>query len=306
MRILASLAITMAVAVALWGPVYLEAKPWTGARPVEGGMGYEHVYLGAARAVRAGGSPYQVAGYTYPPFLAEALALLDERHAAALWRALVLVSAAVMAWASACQWRAPWGAQAAVAVGLLIFPWTTECLETAQVQLPAGACFAVCLLALRHERPWASGLALAVGLLVKPSCLCWAPMLALGPTRTQARAGTLACAIVAVAAPWIALSYDGGYLAMMRGEAFRAWVADAQNLAPLAGAYWRWSWISPVAVSMLAAGAWAFRRGRADDRRFVQVAPLVALAVLPLVWGYTLTMLYPAVVAWVDEAREKP
>ena len=131
-------------------------------------------------------------------------------------------------------------------------------------------------------------------------------MLALGPTRTQARAGTLACAIVAVAVPWIVLAYDGGYLAMMRGEAFRAWVADAQNLAPLAGAYWRWSWISPVAVSMLAAGAWAFRRGRADDRRFVQVAPLVALAVLPLVWGYTLTMLYPAVVAWVDEAREKP
>ena len=302
MRSIASLAVTVAAVIAIWGPVYLEAKPWTGAVPVEGGMGYEHVYLGAARAVRAGGSPYQVTGYTYPPTIAWSLALLDERHAAALWRALVLVSAGLMGWAAASQLDAPWGAQAALAVYLgAVAPWTVECLETAQAQLPAGAAFACSLLALRRGRGWLAGGLLAGGLLLKPSCLGWPIMLMFGSSPTQAKAGTLATAVLVVAFPVLAFAHGGGYLEMMYGGAFRAWVADAQNLAPLAGAYWRLG-LSPIIPTALLAAWWIGRERQVGDRGFILAAPWLALAVLPLVWGYTLTLLYPGLVAAADVA----
>lgn len=190
-----------------------------------GGPDFEGSFLGAARAIRAGTSPYDVVGYVYSPFVALILVpLADVPWARTAWTVALLVAALLACFAVATAAvrpdppdRGTPGARLslhrpavfAFAAATLMLSWTFSLeLWMGQVDVLVLLAVALAMLATARQRRGASGLALGVAALVKtwPAGLgLWLLRRPLRPRRRE-WVGVLVAAALALA---LALAVGG-------------------------------------------------------------------------------------------------
>lgn len=134
----------------------------------------EDFFLPAARAVRAGGSPYEVVGYLYSPFVALLLApVADASWAVGGWTVLLLALALASCWMGAQasahrSGRVGRAAVFAVAAVSLLSSWAlTMELWQGQVHLFVLAAVTLAMLATTRGLRGVAGTALAVAGMVK-------------------------------------------------------------------------------------------------------------------------------------------
>lgn len=205
-------------AVPPWRGRWLEVGAWSGAVAIAAallqrrldvslaaGNGYDllHCFVPAARAVAAGGDPYAVACYVYPPVLADALAPVADLPDLRVWwtvGSLALGVGAIAVSAIAYRrrlvgWRMP--LFAAYAVVTLLWTWPI----TREFQIGGTNLILLVLLAAAaaaHRRPALSGASIAGAALVKTWPAALGLWLVRRGARTRLRAVVVSVLVVAV------------------------------------------------------------------------------------------------------------
>lgn len=288
-------------------------------------------YLAAARALAAGGSPFVVHGFDYPPLLAFVvlpLAPFDQLTARWLWFAVGQAALLAAAWAT---WRAAGGGRQAalavaatwslggtVAVNLAVgqaTPLLVAAIAAALALLPrrpaaAAAWVAVAaalklwpglLLAAWLARPWRRGLVVGavVFVLLTAGPIAWLTASGRSPALPQTSgywAGTPAPGNVSLPAAVLRLidpPAAGG------GELPITWTSGYSTAAVLPAPWQRAVAVAAGALLVLAAGgallAPALAAGRAPSRLAVASLAGVAVAASPIGWYHYQVAHFPAI-----------
>lgn len=296
----------------------------------------EHFYEPAIERAVAGGSPYEVAGFLYPPSFARAGSVLHRalgtEGSRYVLRGLNLLGLIFVLWftvdrgVGAAREHArmvddgapnvpPVWLLIAVPMALLLTPGVRFGVYVGNFSFLVGA---VALFALWHadRRPVLSGVLLAATLLTKPLLAGALPLFLLPGPRTASTTGfisrlhrrrvvaALLGGALAVAALWVdryelvqMLAAEPPDLAKKRSlSIFR--IANGLGLGDV-----RLPLFAAV-VAALCLGFW----GRLVDRRHLLVASLLAVPLTTLVvWGHTLVLFYPVAAmvigCWVARRR---
>ena len=269
----------------------------------------ERFYLEAGELHLAGRSPYSHPYFNYPPPLAQlvATAIRDGWTTELLraWRLANLAAIAALAWFAAR--RTGWSGAAlfAAAVAVAFSPAMLQALLLGNLT-PVVCCAALAAFALERRRPWIAAALLGASVALKPVALAGAAFLT-GHRLWRGRRG----AIPIAAAGWplvvaLALAPQAALLPEMLGRMSSTYL-DAGHLSMkglLDGLGFELSavWIAGAVVAV------ALVLGRRRDLRpeeIVLVAPVVALAALPVVWGHTFTLTLPLQLAAVARLVER-
>jgi hypothetical protein len=275
----------------------------------------EAIFLGAAHEVVEGRSPYAHPVYNYPPLLAEAGALavrgLGDRGFLTAVRLLDLAATVALAWFAAGWAPVGWRGRTAIALAWVVAsPLVHQAFEFGNVT-PVVAALAIAGWWTGRRRPWTSGWALAASVALKPVAAVGAVFVSLEELvahrswrrRLAAAAWIPLCAL---------LLLPGGrhlpeLVGRMAAPPFQPYHASIRRVAAGFGVNLP---AAVVAAAVLAAALVWGRRRPLDGRRRVLVAPVVALAALPVVWGHTFLLTAPLQVAAlaraIDRRRARP
>lgn len=269
----------------------------------------EQIPLEAARLLESGASPYSHRYYNYPPPMVQAIAAAEAlgatRALVVAWRAANLAAVVALAWLSAgwAGWRG--SERTGVTLAAALSPVVGHALAVGNlsplVALPA-------LLAFKWERraPWSSSLLLAASVAFKPLALAGAVFLAAhrlfaGPRR-PAPVAALAWAPFAalLLAPGSALL--PAMLSRMSEVYFDPHQLSIKRLLAGVGLEVPSPWIAGVVV--VAALVWVGRRVLSSSQMLL-VAPVVALAALPVVWAHSFVLTMPLQLSALARLRER-
>lgn len=302
-RLLARPAVAIAIVALVLGVLrveYLVADaPWWD----------EQIPLEAARLLEAGVSPYSHRYYNYPPPMVQAIAAADAlgatRMLLLLWRAANLAAVVALAWLSAAWagWRG--GERAVVALAAALSPVVGHALGVGNLS-PLVALPALVAFAGERRAPWSSALLLGASIAFKPLALGGAVFLAshrliAGPRRPGP--------VAALAwAPFAALALAPGAALLpamarrMSDVYFDPHQLSVKRLLAGIGVEVASPWIAGVVVA--GALVWAGRRALAPAQ-MVLVAPVVALAALPVVWAHSFVLTLPLQLTALARLRER-
>jgi hypothetical protein len=154
--------------------LFLGWKRFESATAGDGGPDFERVFLGAARAVLEGTSPYDVAGYVYSPFVAFLLVPIAEQPwARTAWIAVLVAAGLVACLAATLASVRPTHPLHrplvfVLATGTLFLSWTLSLeLWMGQVDVLVLLAVALAMLAAAHGIRGGAGLSLGLAALVK-------------------------------------------------------------------------------------------------------------------------------------------
>ena len=266
---------------------------------VSGGMAldFRRAYLPAAEAIAAGGSPYAVAEYVYPPSFAFALTpltLLPDDAAAliAMFTAVALLVATL----------------GVLRVGdglcyLAVFTWAPTWNEINMASITPALALGLALTWRHRDRAWRP--AIALGLVISAKLFLWPVFFWTLATRRLRL--TLFAVVVGVGVTlglWAVIGFQGllGYPELLRNFAARDSVrADSYSLVGIATALGLDANVGHAVmliggVALLVGGVRRARRG--DDRGSFFLALAAALALTPILWlHYLVLLLVPLAIA---------
>jgi hypothetical protein len=269
----------------------------------------EQIPLEAARLLESGASPYSHRYYNYPPPMVQAIAAVEAlgatRALVLTWRAANLAAVVALAWLSA-GW-AGWRGQERTGVALVaaLSPVVGHALAVGNLSplfaLPA-------LVAFERERraPWSSSLLLGASIAIKPLALGGAVFLAAhrlfaGPRRPAPVAALAWTAFAALLlAPGAALL--PAMVSRMSEVYFDPHQLSIKRLLAGIGVEVASPWIAAAVIG--AALASVGRRALAPSQ-ILLVAPVVALAALPVVWAHSFVLTMPLQLAALARLRER-
>jgi hypothetical protein len=269
----------------------------------------EQIPLEAARMLEAGASPYSHRYYNYPPPMVQALAAAEAlgatRALLLVWRAANLAAVVALAWLSAgwAGWRG--GERAVVALAAALSPVVGHALAVGNLS-PLVALPALVALARERRAPWSSALLLGASVAFKPLALGGAVFLSAhrlfaGPRRPGPVAALAWAPITALAlAPGAALL--PAMASRMSEVYFDPHQLSIKRLLAGVGVEVASPWIAGVVVA--AALAWAGRRALVPAQMLL-VAPVVALAALPVVWAHSFVLTLPLQLTALARLRER-
>lgn len=264
----------------------------------------ERVFVGAALAVAAGGSPYDHPVYNYPPPLAEIGArLVDAGDPGRLLVALRLLELAAM-----CGLVQLAAGFAGVGAGwrFLLAALLVAAAPIVHATFWLGNLAAIpALLALvgwrcGERRPVVGGLLVGTSLALKPTALGGALYLTarwLGATRAGRRRPAEALAWIAAATlallPWL------DRLPALAGRMLQPPLFSSRNLSLRRAAVGLGLDLpTPLLFVVVLAGAlWLARRRPVDADDRIHAAPVVALLALPVAWSHSFLLVLPLQVA---------
>ena len=264
----------------------------------------ERVFVGAALAVAAGGSPYDHPVYNYPPPLAEIGGRLvdagDPRRLLAVLRLLEL--GAMCGLAQLAAGFAGGGAGRRFLLAVLLVAAAPIVHATFWLGNLAAIPALLALVGWRcgEQRPVLGGLLLGSSLAFKPTALGGALYLTarwLGAARVDRRRPTEALAWIAAATlallPWL------DRLPALAGRMLEPPLFSSRNLSLRRAAVgFGLDLPTPLLLVVVLAGAlWLARRRPVDAIDRIHAAPVVALLVLPVAWSHGFLFVLPLQVA---------
>lgn len=257
----------------------------------------EEIQLAAARRLAAGESPYSLDYYNYPPPLLLTIHFAERagrgQELMLGWRAANLCAIAVLAWFSAAfsGWSSRGRFVAALAVALS--PLHAMAIEFGNIS-PLVSVLALLALAAEFRRPWLSTIALGASLALKPTALAGAAFLSGHRLTTGPRSALAGPSLFWPVVVAVLLAPGASLLPEMFERMSRPYFNRHQLSFERAFAGLGWevpaTWIA--ATVLLIALALARRRPLSPDS-MVMVAPVVALAALPVVWAHTFALTLP-------------
>jgi hypothetical protein len=269
----------------------------------------EQIPLEAARLLEAGASPYSHRYYNYPPPMVQAIAFAEAlgatRALLLAWRAANLAAVVALAWLSTgwAGWR---GAErAGVALAAALSPMVGHALAVGNlsplVALPALAAFAA-----ERRAPWRSALLLGASIAFKPLALGGAVFLSVHRVWKGPRRPLPVAALGWAPACLLALAPGAHLLPAMAARMSEVYFDPHQlsikRLLAGVGIEVASPWIAAVVI----AAAVGLSRHRAlEPARMLLVAPVVALAALPVVWAHSFVLTLPLQLTALARLRER-
>ena len=261
----------------------------------------EGIYLQAFDARRAGGSPYDVDGYLYPPALAEVGSWLVTAFGSTAtgWilrvlnmAGLLFIAARGVAWLEASGLRPMLRHWFMIGAMLTISTGVELGMRTANLSFLAGGLLLAALACL-DARPWSAGMLLASSALVKPFAVPAITVLAVAGLAARRRAWLIASGLAGglVLALSLPSPFFRDMLTALPSPLTEARATSIRRLLKLVGYELPALALTLTLIGCLCIAAWI------HCRRGVVIRMLAMLGVLamPVVWNHSLVLLTPIV-----------
>lgn len=269
----------------------------------------EFIPLQAAALYLDGESPYTQRDFNYPPSLVQVIATAERggwtRELVVGWRLANLLAVAALAWFSAGRtgWSIRGRFLAALAVGFS--PVIGQAIDFGNFS-PMVAILALAALSAERRRPWLAALALGASVALKPVVLVGAAFLTAHRLLASPRRGLLGPSLLWPFVAGLLVAPGATLLPAMLQKMSHAYF-DRHHLSikrVLAGLGWEVpaAWIALV---VLVVALLVTRRRPIAPERMVIVAPVVALAALPVVWAHTFALTLPLQMEAVARLRSR-